>query len=94
MEKCALIKERLLAPPISPAHFSQLDLPIMASGEDVILVYESIVRGHHVYKDIWTPMIGELLEVQREPENEHDHRAVCSMRTFWTSDTSCFHDSG
>ena len=32
--------------PISPAHFLQLDLPIMASGEDTILIYEGIVQGH------------------------------------------------
>ena len=34
---------------------------------------------HHVYKDIWTPMTGEVLEVQRELENEHHHRAVCLL---------------
>jgi hypothetical protein len=63
------MEERLLAPPISPIHFSQLNLllaPITASGEAVILVYENIIRGHHVYIDIWTPMTGEILEVQRE----------------------------
>jgi hypothetical protein len=53
----------------------------MASEEDAILVYESVIRGHHVYKDIWIPMIGEILEVQREPENEHDHRAVCVLKS-------------
>ena len=25
---------------------------------------ESVVRGHHVYKAIWTPVIGEELEVR------------------------------
>ena len=45
MEKCALIEERLLAPPISPAEFSQLDLPIMASGEDAILVTKVLFEG-------------------------------------------------
>ena len=34
-----------------------------------------------MYKDIWTPMTGEILEVQREPENEHDRRAVCLLKS-------------
>ena len=38
---------------------------------------ESVIRGHHVYSAIWTPMIGEYLEVCRELENLHDRRAVC-----------------
>ena len=76
MEKCALIEERLLVPPISPAHFSQLDLLIMASYWFTKVLFE----GHHVYKDIWTPMI-EILKVHREPENEHDHRAVCLLKS-------------
>ena len=50
------------------------------SEEDAILIHESIIRGHHVYKDIWSPTMGEILEVQREPENEHDLRAVCLLR--------------
>ena len=53
----------------------------MASGEDAILIYESVIRGHHVYKDIWTPTTGEILDVQREPENERDHRAVCLLKS-------------
>ena len=26
-------------------------------------------------------MTGEILEVQREPENEHNHRAVCLLKS-------------
>ena len=47
----------------------------------MILIHESSIRGHRVYKDIWTPMMGEILEVRREPENEHDHRAVCLLKS-------------
>ena len=51
--------------------------------EHVILINKSISLEHRVYKDIWTPMMGEidLLEVQREPENEHDCRAVCLLKS-------------
>ena len=40
------------------------------------LTKESVVRGHHVYKSVWTPIVGERLPVLREPDNPHDNRAV------------------
>ena len=40
---------------------------------------ESIVRGHHVFKNIWTPTIGEDLRVTAESDNTFDEfaMAVC-----------------
>ena len=32
----------------------------------------SVVRGYHVYKDIWTSARGEELQCQRETGNVHD----------------------
>ena len=29
--------------------------------EDSILLKESVIRGHHVFKNIWTPRLGEIL---------------------------------
>lgn len=40
----------------------------------------SVVRGHHIYKDIWTPYVGEELFVQTEDENEHDEHAVAIIK--------------
>ena len=37
---------------------------------------ESAVRGHHVYESVWTPFVGQLLQVQSESENSHDVYAV------------------
>ena len=37
---------------------------------------EGVIRGHHVYKTIWTPSIGETLSVVVEEGNEHDSYAV------------------
>jgi len=37
---------------------------------------ESSVRGHHVFKDQWTPSIGEELQTTRELTNAHDSFAV------------------
>ena len=37
---------------------------------------DSVVRGHHVYKSVWTPVIGEELYLEPEESNEHDKYAV------------------
>ena len=37
---------------------------------------QSYVTGHNVYKDIWTPTLGERLSTTTEPENHHDKNAV------------------
>ena len=44
--------------------------------EDYEYVAESVVRGHHVYKDRWTPRLGETLQCLREEENTTDRFAV------------------
>ena len=31
----------------------------------------SVIKGHHVYKAIWMPTIGEKLSVQSEDNNKH-----------------------
>ena len=36
----------------------------------------SVVKGHHIYKAIWTPVIGEELPAQAEDRNDHDEHAV------------------
>ena len=30
---------------------------------------ETFIKGHHIYKNIWTPQLDELLEVSTEPDN-------------------------
>ena len=37
---------------------------------------ESTVRGHHVFKDVWTPCINEQLQVHIEEGNAFDEHAV------------------
>ena len=39
-------------------------------------VTDSVVRGHHVYKDRWTPRVGETLQCLREEGNREDRFAV------------------
>ena len=38
------------------------------------------VRGHHVYKRIWSPSIGEPFETFCEEENEHNKYAMAVHR--------------
>ena len=38
--------------------------------------HNSVVRGHHIYKSIWTPYIGEVLPAAVEDGNEEDQYAV------------------
>ena len=37
---------------------------------------DTVIRGHHVYKEIWTPSIGEVLQCEKEEGNSHDLYAV------------------
>ena len=39
-------------------------------------VLSSCIRGYHIYKEIWTPSIGEVLLCAREPTNIVDRYAV------------------
>ena len=34
--------------------------------------FASIIRGHHVYKSVWTPAIGETLPLGADNGNEKD----------------------
>ena len=41
---------------------------------------ESVVRGHHIYKTVLTPVIGEELPVEREEDNQHDQQSVAVVK--------------
>ena len=36
----------------------------------------SYIRGYHAYQDVWSPFIGEVLPLEREPDNPDDVHAV------------------
>lgn len=40
------------------------------------LEIKSFVRGYHAYQDFWSPQLGEVLPIEREPTNEKDQFAV------------------
>ena len=37
-------------------------------------------RGLHIYKDIWMPELGEILQCEQERENPEDSYAVSVMK--------------
>ena len=41
----------------------------------------SCIRGHHIYKDIWQPVVGETLECMREARNTKDRYAVAVVKS-------------
>ena len=38
---------------------------------------ETFIKGHHMYKDIWTPKQDEQIDVLMEPDNRMDKFPVC-----------------
>ena len=39
-------------------------------------LHESVVRGDHIYKRVWSPTVGEVLQLTCEQRNDHDCFAV------------------
>ena len=40
---------------------------------------ESCVRGHHIFKATWTPLLGQFREVQPESGNSHDAYVIATL---------------
>lgn len=47
---------------------------------EAIFLHASVIRGHHVYKAVWTPLLGECLQVDKEPGNLMDRHAVAVLK--------------
>ena len=71
----------------------------IGDSEGSIFLYESVIRGHHIFKEVWSPRLGEILLVDKESGNHHDRHAVALLkadktpvshvprefsRTFWS----------
>ena len=48
--------------------------------EEAVYLHESVIRGHHVYKAVWNPVLGEVHCLAPEEGNEHDRFAICVKR--------------
>ena len=48
--------------------------------DNSIFLHESVIRGHHIFKGIWTPRTGEIVQVRQEAGNPHDRNAVALLK--------------
>ena len=42
---------------------------------------DSDIHGHHVYKNIWTSFVGEVLLVEQEDHNTEDYFTVALLKS-------------
>ena len=52
-----------------------------ASEPEAELEVAGCIRGYHVFQEIWTATVGEILACEREPTNEKDRYAVAVLRS-------------
>ena len=45
-----------------------------------LCLFESVVHGHHIHKEVWTLRTGEELLVEKEPGNSQDRHAVALVK--------------
>ena len=50
-------------------------------------VVNNVIRGFHIYKAIWGPVIGEELGTVREVGNSHDTLAVAVVKSLYGETT-------
>ena len=56
-------------------------------------ILESVIRDHHIYKQIWWPLVREILTLEWEESNSHDKfssRMLLSLAIFLESFHGCF----
>ena len=58
----------------------EVEIPILIDHSWTTYEYKSFARGHHVYKDVWSPLIRESLSCKPEPSNIADKDAVAIIR--------------
>ena len=44
--------------------------------DNAVLLHESVIRGHHIYKRVWSPRVGEIVSVDCEHRNT---RSSCCL---------------
>ena len=55
---------------------AQSQLLLKLKMDSISFSVEAVVRGYHVYRDIWIAAVGEVLPCEREPINAVDRFAV------------------
>ena len=42
--------------------------------------FDFLITGYHVYREVWTPVIGEIMDCQRDKANKYDTHATKIVR--------------
>ena len=74
IDQCVILSKNMADKNAIEKILSQDDLPIIVISQ---MLHKTEIKGHHVYKDVWSPEMGEELEVHCEPDNVVDKYAVC-----------------
>ena len=53
-------------------------------------IFDSAVRGYHVYKDVWKPATGEKLHAEHEPGNTVNKFAMKVVKNIYLASTREF----
>ena len=48
--------------------------------DEAVYLHESVVQGHHVYERAWSPVVGEILQLSCEEDNDHDRFSISVMK--------------
>ena len=54
--------------------------PFVQHGECQASTLQSFIRGCHIYKQIWQPLVEEILTLEREEGNNRDKFAVSLLK--------------
>jgi len=58
--------------------------------DNSIFLQESVMRGHHIFKGIWTPKTEEIVQVRQEAGNPHDRKLCCGFaQSRWNGGWTC-----
>ena len=61
----------------NPLHVHAMAFELISAVESFTI--DSIIRGYHVYKDVWSSFIGEMLYCRRDVRNHHDPFAAVAV---------------
>ena len=60
---------------------TRMEMTSAPVSDDSIFLHESVIRGRHIFKGIWTPRTGEVVQVRQETGNRiHDQNAVALLK--------------
>ena len=52
--------------------------------DDSIFLHESVIRRHNIFKGIWTPRTGGIVQARQEAGNPHNRNAVALLKANGT----------